>query len=75
MNGEFVLRMADRFAERLQKEAGADVAKQITRAIELAYGRSASVEEMARLRPLVEQHGLAVFCRAVFNSNEFVYVD
>jgi hypothetical protein len=75
MNGEFVLRMADRFAQRLKNEAGADVAKQIARAVELAYGRPATAEEVTRIRPLVEQHGLAVFCRAVFNSNEFVYVD
>ena len=32
MNGTFVLRMADRFAERLKKDAGNDVAKQIARA-------------------------------------------
>ncbi len=75
MNGGFVLRMADRFAERLKKEAGADVRKQIGRAYELAYGRHATDEEVARVRPVVEQHGLAAFCRAVFNSNEFVYVD
>ncbi|MSQ96754.1 MAG: DUF1553 domain-containing protein [Gemmataceae bacterium] len=75
MNGAFVLRMADRFAERLKKEAGDDVAKQIARAVELAYGRRATDDEIARVRPIVERHGLAVFCRAVFNSNEFVYVD
>jgi hypothetical protein len=75
MNNAFVLRMADRFAERVKKEAGNDVSKQIGRAYELAYGRRASAEEIARVRPTVEGHGLAVFCRAVFNSNEFVYVD
>jgi hypothetical protein len=75
MNNAFVLRMADRFAERLKKEAGDDAGKQVTRAYELAYGRRATDDEIARVRPVIERHGLAVFCRAVFNSNEFVYVD
>jgi hypothetical protein len=75
MNNAFVLRMADRFAARLKKDAGDDVGKQINRAYELAYGRRATSDEVARVRPVIEQHGLAVFCRAVFNSNEFVYVD
>ncbi|MBI3822417.1 MAG: DUF1553 domain-containing protein [Planctomycetes bacterium] len=75
LNNAFVLRMADRFAGRLKKEAGNDVGKQVMRAYELAYGRRATDEEIARVRPAIERHGLAVFCRAVFNSNEFVYVD
>ncbi len=75
LNNAFVLRMADRFAERLKKEAGDDVSKQIGRAYELAYGRRATEDEIGRGRPIVERHGLAIFCRAVFNSNEFVFVD
>jgi len=75
LNNAFVLRMADRFAECLKKDAGDDTARQIGRAFELAYGRQATADEIARIRPIVEQHGLAAFCRAVLNSNEFVYVD
>jgi hypothetical protein len=75
LNNAFVLRMADRFAERLEKDAGADAARQIARGYELAYSRRATADEIARVLPIVEQHGLAVFCRALFNSNEFVYVD
>jgi hypothetical protein len=51
MNNAFVLRMADRFAERLKKETGDDVGKQIARAYELAYGRNATAEEIGRARP------------------------
>jgi hypothetical protein len=75
LNNAFVLRMADRFAERLKKDAGDDASKQIQRAYELALGRSPSDAEIAQFRPLVERNGLATFCRAIFNSNEFVYVD
>ena len=75
MNNAFVLRMADRFAERLKKEAADDVSKQVMIAYQLAYGRRPTDDEIARVRPVIERHGLAVFCRAVFNSNEFMYVD
>lgn len=75
MNNAFVLRMADRFAERVTNEAGAEVSKQVSLVFGLAYGRTPSAEELANVRPVIERHGLAVFCRAVFNSNEFVYVD
>ena len=72
LNNAFVLRMADRFAERLPK---GDTAKQISVAYELAYGRRPSDDELRRVQPIVERYGLAVFCRAIFNSNEFMYVD
>jgi Protein of unknown function (DUF1553)/Protein of unknown function (DUF1549)/Planctomycete cytochrome C/Concanavalin A-like lectin/glucanases superfamily len=75
MNNAFVLRMADRFAERIKREAGADIDAQVGRAIELAYCRSATKAEIDRIRPMVEQHGLEALCRALFNSNEFAYVD
>jgi hypothetical protein len=75
MNNAFILRMADRFADRLRKEAGPQTAQQIRRAYPLAYARQATDAEIARILPIVERHGLAVFCRALFNSNEFLYVD
>jgi hypothetical protein len=75
LNNSFVLRMADRLAERAQKDAGADLRRQIIRVYELAYSRRPTDAEVARVLPLVERQNLAVFCRAVLNSNEFVYVD
>jgi hypothetical protein len=75
LNNLFVLRMADHFANRLVHEAGPSVDGQITRAYRLAYGRVPQVEELALARKVVSQHGLAVLARALFNSNEFLYVD
>jgi hypothetical protein len=75
MNNAFVLRMADYLAERSQREAGPDVSDQVTRVYELAFGRSPSDEERALARRVAATHGLSVVCRAVFNSNEFMYLD
>jgi hypothetical protein len=75
LNNSFMLRMAERFAERIQREAGSDVARQITRAYQLAFARDPTDDEVAAARPSVERHGLSVLARAIFNSNEFLYVD
>jgi hypothetical protein len=75
MSNNFVLLEAQKFAERLQKEAGADVAKQVERAYQLALGRAPSEFERAKTLAFVQStpNGLAEFCQALFNLNEFVY--
>jgi hypothetical protein len=73
-NNSFVIEQAERLAERLRREAGADPARQVDRAFLLAFGRPAESGERAAAAALVERHGLAAFCRALFNANEFIYV-
>jgi hypothetical protein len=75
LNNAFVLRMAQRFAERLQRDTGDDVKEQVRRAFLLAYGRQPEDEEAGRACQVVRKHGLAVLGRALFNSNEFLYLD
>jgi hypothetical protein len=74
-NNPFVMRMADRLADRLRREAGDDPAAQTVLAYRLAFGRDPRPAEVEAARPAVEAHGPAVLCRAIFNSNEFLYVD
>lgn len=74
MNNSFTLRMADQLAERLRQEAGTDIAGQINLGFLLAYGRPAREAELATSREVVAQHGLAPFCRALLNTNGFLYV-
>ena len=75
MNSSFVLRMADHFAERIERDAGGSLSQQITHAFQLAYGRGPTEEEVALAQEFVGQHGLPAMCRVLFNSNEFVHVD
>ena len=75
LHDSFVLRMADKFAERVSRDAGDDVALQITRTYQLAYMRDPTADEMTMVRQVVELHGLSVLTRAIFNSSEFLYVD
>jgi hypothetical protein len=75
LNNSFVLRMSERMADRLRRDAGDDIECQIQRAFQLAYGRSASAAETATIQPFVQSHGLAELCRVLVNSNEFLYVE
>jgi hypothetical protein len=73
-NNSFVLRLADQFAERLRCEAGERAEHQVRLAYRLAYGRLPREEEISLAKRVVEKNGLAVLTRAIFNSNEFLYV-
>jgi hypothetical protein len=75
LNNRFILRQVEHFAARVRSEAGTDVDRQIERAYRLAYQRAPTAGELAEDRAIVARHGLAVLCRAILNSNEFVYVD
>jgi len=74
LNSSFILDQAQYFAERLEREAGKNRTVQIERAFRLAFGRAPKPAEAAAAAALIGEHGLAVFCRALLNANEFVYV-
>jgi hypothetical protein len=73
MNNGFVLVQSEQFAKRLQTEAGADIPNQVERAFRIALARPPDVVERQQAVAFVQQDGLAAFCHALFNLNEFVY--
>ena len=73
-NSRFTLDHAEAFAARLKREVGDDPAAQIRRAYQLAINREPTNAELGDAQPLVTQHGAAVLCRALFNSNEFLFL-
>lgn len=75
LNSPFVVQQAEFFAKRLVSEAGRDTAAQICLAFRLAFGREPAVDELDSASSFVERYGLEAFCRAVFNANEFIYLD
>ena len=75
LNNGFMLAQAARFAERVAREAGADPAAQVDRAIRIALGRAPTEAERAQLADFARTHGLANACRLVLNLNEFSFVD
>ncbi len=75
MNTSFVLRMSEKFAERLRAEAGDDAKAQAARGFLLAFGRPAREEELVLTAEFIGKSGLSAFCRVLFNSNEFLYIN
>ncbi len=73
MNNAFVIRQAELFAGRLERERPGNLSGQIERAYLLALGRSASPSEIATGCRFVENRSLGLYCRALLNANEFVY--
>jgi hypothetical protein len=67
--------MADHFAERLTRERPGDTSAYLRLAFELAYGRIATEAELEESRAFVAENGLPAFCRVLFNSNGFLYVN
>jgi hypothetical protein len=85
LNGDFVHKQAGLFAERLRREAGSDVGKQVRLALELATMRPPSERDVRRGVELIAalktkdgvraETALQYFCLVVLNLNEFVYLD
>jgi mono/diheme cytochrome c family protein len=74
LNGSLSNPLAEAFAERLSREAGADKAAEVVLAFRLAAGRSPSAEEQRLGAAFLERHSLKEFALAVFNLNAFLYV-
>jgi hypothetical protein len=74
LNSKFVEHYAQKFAERLQREAPDDSAR-VRLAYALAFSREANEDEVEFARRVIGEIGLTNFCLVVFNSNEFLYVD
>ncbi|MCA9016270.1 MAG: DUF1553 domain-containing protein, partial [Planctomycetaceae bacterium] len=85
VNGAFVNRQAELFADRVLEETGTAHALFAARAIRLAYGREPQAEEVAdgaqlidtliKKHSLSEKQALNYFCLTILNRNEFVYLD
>jgi hypothetical protein len=89
MNNEFVVSQSELFAERVRREAGADLRAQVVRAWRLAFAAEPSAEEIQEaVAFLAEQtatfHGkapdpgrqaLAGLCQTLLSANAFLYVD
>jgi hypothetical protein len=75
MNNAFVLRMAERFAGCIEREAGDDADRQVLQVYRHALSREPDAFEQVACGDLVRRAGLDTLCRVIFNSNELVYVD
>jgi hypothetical protein len=81
-NSRFTLERSAAFARRVQRETRepsgpgrqATAVDQVQRAFLLALSRPASPAEEREALETVRAHGLEALCRALFNSNEFLFI-
>jgi len=77
-NSRFTLEQSEAFAARVKREVDVstnpNVSNQIQQAYQLALSRAPTKEELKDMEPIVLQSGLAALCRALYNSNEFLFV-
>lgn len=74
LNSPLARQQAEAFARRLQAECGGPTEQIAERAWLLAFGRPMAPRERDRVRAFLPDR-LAELCLALFNSNEFVYID
>jgi hypothetical protein len=74
LNSRFMIQQADQLAARGERDAGPLSEKRVDRVFELTVGRVPDATETAVARRLVNSHGLAALCRALFNTNEFLFL-
>ncbi|MDB4731782.1 DUF1553 domain-containing protein [bacterium] len=73
MNSEFIMQQAKFFSERLQKDAMSPN-EQIKLAFRLCFNREPTSQEMSASSTFVNSEGIPLFCRALLNANEFLFV-
>jgi hypothetical protein len=75
LNGTLANSLADSFADRLRREAGADPGAQVELANRLAVGRPPTPREKELAAEFLKTQPLREFALAVFNLNAFLYVN
>ena len=68
-NSRFTIQQAKKLAERL-----GDDKDRIPHAYELLYNRPATLDELSDAQGFIEEHGFVAFCRAMLNTNEFLFI-
>ena len=74
LNNDFILGQAGALARRVERESGSATANQVTHLYELLYGREPSVKELSLGTTFIASNNLALYARALLNTNEFLYV-
>jgi hypothetical protein len=65
---------AEKFADRLRREAGDDAAAQVDRAFEIALSRKPTPKERADSIEFLRAGELTRFAQVIFSLNEFAFL-
>ncbi len=74
LNNDFILGQAGALARRVEREAGSTRSRQVTHVYELLFGRTPNAKELTLGSSFIASNNLALYARALLNTNEFLYV-
>ncbi len=74
LNSDFVVEQSNLIAGRARDEAGESVSDQVRRCFELLLQRQPNDSEIAASVEFVDRQSLALLCRTLINTNEFVFL-
>ena len=74
LNSRFTLDESEAFASSIKQEVGNELIPQIRSAYQRALSRLPSADELREVEPIARESGITALCRALFNSNEFLFV-
>ena len=74
LNSKFMLQQAELFADRTREAGDETVNGQVDFIFQVAFSRDPSITEKYMAVELVNQYGLTALCRAIFNANEFLFI-
>jgi hypothetical protein len=75
LNNPFMENCSQRFAARLEREAGDTITNRIDLAYRMAFSRAPTTKESRIAEAFMREHGLVQFCLVLFNTNEFLFVN
>jgi hypothetical protein len=74
LNSSFVIDQATALADYICDSTNNSVSQQVERVFQLAYGRKPTETEAIASQKVATDYGLKTVCRAIFNSNEFLFI-
>ena len=74
LNSQFVLQQSALLASHVEYLVGSDANDQVVCLFERLFGRQPSSTEVDLTVPLIQHHGLPALCRAMINTNEFLFL-
>jgi mono/diheme cytochrome c family protein len=73
-NSPFVIQQAEHLTRRLEAKGIGNPAAQIDRAFQLFFSRPPDSFELETSKEMIQSEGLRAFCRALYNTSEFLFV-
>ena len=74
LNSPFIVEQTRLIAERAQANSGGDLSREIKQCFQLLLNRDPSADELEICSKVARDESLAIVCRALINSNEFVFL-